>query len=74
MSDPTPEPTPDEPPVDDPPADAPTSDESPTPPTYAEILALLGLPTDARSVVITPDSTVAIAADYPEPYTPPQEA
>ncbi len=57
-----------EPPVDEPPA------ETPAPPTYADILALLGLPADARSVVITPESTVAIAEDYPEPYTPPTEA
>ena len=55
-------------PIDEPPA------ETSTPPAYADILALLGLPTDARSVVITAESAVAIAADYPEPYTPPQEA
>ena len=64
MSDPTPAALP----VDEPPA------ETPAPPTYADILALLGLPADARSVVVTPESTVAIAADYPEPYTPPTEA
>ena len=49
------------------------SDPLPAPPTYEEILALLGLPADARSVVIAPESTVAIAGDYPEPYTPPTE-
>ena len=61
------DPIPDELPVDESPA------ETPAPPTYADILALLGLPADARSVVIAPESTVAIAADYPEPYTPPTE-
>ena len=57
------DPIPDEPPA-----------ETSTPPAYADILALLDLPTDARSVVITPESAIAIAGDYPEPYTPPQEA
>ena len=61
------DPTPDEPPTEAPPV------EPATVPTYAGILALLGLPADARSVVITPESAVAIAADYPEPYTPPTE-
>lgn len=50
-----------------------TSEALPVPPTYAEILAALGLPEDARAVVITPESAIAIAADYPEPYTPPTE-
>lgn len=71
MSDPIPEQPVDDP-VDDTPAVEPV-DEPPPPPTFAELLALLGLPEDARSVVITPESTVAIAADYPEPYTPPTE-
>ena len=61
------DPIPDELPVDEPPV------ATPAPPTYADIIALLGLPADARSVVITPESTVAIAGDYPEPYTPPTE-
>lgn len=52
----------------------PTPEALPVPPTYEAILALLGLPTDARSAVIAPESTVAIAGDYPEPYTPPTEA
>ena len=56
------------------PPDESLAEPTPVPPTYADILAALGLPADARAVVITPDSAVAIAADYPEPYTPPQEA
>ena len=60
-------------PPDEPPIEASPVDPAPMP-SYADILALLGLPADARSVVITPESTVAIAADYPEPYTPPTEA
>ena len=56
------------------PPDEPLAEPTPVPPTYADILAALGLPADARAVVITAESAVAIAADYPEPYTPPQEA
>lgn len=49
-------------------------DVAPEPtPTLADLLALLGLPTDARALVVTPETVVAIAADYPEPYTPPAE-
>lgn len=51
----------------------PTPETLPVPPSYADILAALGLPADARAVVITAESAVAIAADYPEPYTPPTE-
>lgn len=44
------------------------------PPTFEEIVAALGLPADAQAVVITPTTAVAIAADYPEPHTMPEEA
>lgn len=69
------------PPVE-PPVDAPTEPDQPaepepepTPatPTLADLLTLLGLPTDARALVVTTETVVAIAADYPEPYTPPTE-
>lgn len=62
------------------PVDAPTEPDQPTepeptpaPPTLTDLLTLLGLPTDARALVVTPETVVAIAADYPEPYTPPTE-
>lgn len=62
------DPTPDEP-------STPSPEPLPVPPTYAEILAALSLPADAKAVVMTAESAVAIAADYSEPYTPPtQEA
>lgn len=41
-------------------------------PTFEEIAAALGLPTDARAVVITPTTAVAITADYPEPHPMPE--
>lgn len=44
----------------------------PATPPFAQILEALGLPADARAVVITPTSAVAIAADYPEPHTMPE--
>ncbi len=44
-----------------------------TPLSFAEILAALGLPADARAVVITPTTAHAIAADYPEPYSPTED-
>lgn len=50
-----------------------TPPEAVEPPSLADLLALLGLPTDARALVVTPETVVAIAADYPEPYTPPTE-
>ncbi|WP_102508079.1 hypothetical protein [Sanguibacter massiliensis] len=57
-----------------PPVELPSTDEpAPAPPTLADLLALLGLPPDARALVVTPETVVAIAADYPEPYTPPTE-
>lgn len=43
------------------------------PPSLPDVLALLGLPADARALIWTPETVVAIAADYPEPYTPPTE-
>lgn len=46
--------------------------EQPSAPTFAEIVASLGLPGDAKAVVITPTSAVAIAEDYPEPHTLPE--
>lgn len=48
-------------------------DEVVEPPSLTDLLTLLGLPTDARALVVTPETVVAIAADYPEPYTPPTE-
>lgn len=51
----------------------PTPNEPAPAATYSEILASLGLPPDAKAVVLTPDASYAIAADYPEPYTPPTE-
>ena len=57
------------PPDDDQEPDEPTG---PTVPPFEEIAAALGLPTDARAVVITPTTAVAIAADYPEPHTIPE--
>ena len=50
------------------------AEPAPTPPTFEEIVAALGLPADARAVVITPTTAVAIAAEYPEPHTMPEEA
>lgn len=62
------------------PPDEIVPDETPTgvvppvePPSLADLLALLGLPVDARALVVTPETVVAIAADYPEPYTLPTE-
>ena len=55
-------------------ADPELEDAEPTPPTFEEIAAALGLPADARAVVITPTTAVAIAAEYPEPHTMPEEA
>lgn len=51
----------------------PEPEPTPAPPTLTDLLTLLGLPTDARALVVTPETVVAIAADYPEPYTPPTE-
>ena len=56
------------------PPDEPPAESTPVPPTYADILAALALPADAKAVVMTTDAAYAVAADYPEPYTPPQEA
>ncbi len=49
----------------------PTPEPAPTP-TFHEILAALGVPADAKALVLTPTSVVAIAADYPEPHTTPE--
>lgn len=59
----------------DPTTEEPTTEptEEPTPPSYSDILAMLGFP-GAKSVVITSESVVAIDANYPEPYTLPTEA
>ena len=56
------------------PPDESLAETTPVPPTYADILAALGLPADAKAAVMTADAAYAIAADYPEPYTPTQEA
>ncbi len=40
--------------------------------TFAEVAAAFGLPADAKAVVLTPTSALAIAADYPEPHTAPE--
>ena len=44
-------------------------------PEFAETVSGLGFaPADVKAVVVTPTSVVAVAADYPEPYTAPEEA
>lgn len=46
----------------------PTTDE------IAEAMQILGFdPSQVRTVIVTPDTVVAIAADYPEPLTAPEE-
>lgn len=45
----------------------------PNPADVAAAMKLLGFdPASVQAVVLTPDSAVAIAADYPEPLDPPQ--
>lgn len=59
------------------PPDETVPDETPPeavePPSLPDLLTLLGLPADARALIVTSETVVAIAADYPEPYTPPTE-
>ena len=50
-----------------------TEPTEPTPPSYSDLLAMLGF-SGAKAVVITAESVVALDANYPEPYTLPTEA
>lgn len=72
MSEPVPDPIPDPPPdpMPDPEPEAPADAGALS---FPDMLAALGLPTDAKAIVMTAETVVAIAADYPEPHEPPVE-
>lgn len=57
-------------------SETPDHPEAPAEPgalSYPDLLVALGFdPNAVQAVILTPTSATAIAADYPEPHTPPE--